>query len=214
MKHQEKQVTYTTTNSYATLNQLSKKTKYVWLVCHGIGYLSKYFLKYFEGLPPGENYIIAPQAPSKYYLNGEYRHVGASWLTRENTATEITNVVTYISAVLTAERLPLHCKLIVFGYSQGAAIAARWVARTQQKCHQLVLHSGSIPNELVPADFDFLKENNTQVTILVGNKDEYLNPERMELESKKIDTLFQGRAKQVIFEGKHEVNKKLINSLI
>lgn len=214
MAHQEKQVSYSTTNSYTTLNELTPHTKNVWIVLHGIGYLSRYFLKYFNGLPPDENYIIAPQAPSKYYLNGEYKHVGASWLTKENTTMEIGNVTAYLDAVYAAESIPGHCKLIVFGYSQGVSIAARWVAKSRVNCHRMVLHSGGIPNELTADDFEFLKENDTEITIIVGDKDEYLTKERMGAESKKIETLFQGRAKQLIFDGRHEIKKELINTLV
>jgi len=78
MKVQEKAVTYQHRNSYATLNTLSDTTEFVWLVFHGIGYLSRYFLRYFTDFPESKHYFIAPQAPSKYYLNGEYKHVGAS----------------------------------------------------------------------------------------------------------------------------------------
>ena len=96
MSIQEKNVTYNTQNTYATLNALSEKTKYVWLVFHGIGYLSRYFLKHFSQLNSEEHYIIAPQAPSKYYLKNEYKYVGASWLTKENTLTETENVMSYL----------------------------------------------------------------------------------------------------------------------
>ena len=65
IKH-EKQVTYQTTNTYETLNTLSAKTKNIWIVLHGIGFLSKFFIKYFDELNAEENYVIAPQAPSKY----------------------------------------------------------------------------------------------------------------------------------------------------
>ena len=68
----EKSVRYNSTNTYETLNGFTDKTKNVWIVFHGIGYLSKYFLKYFDELNPVDNYIIAPQAPSKYYLNNSY----------------------------------------------------------------------------------------------------------------------------------------------
>ena len=59
----EKEISYTTTNSYSTLNHYSNLTKNVWFVCHGMHYLSRYFLKYFKDLNKEENYIIAPQAP-------------------------------------------------------------------------------------------------------------------------------------------------------
>lgn len=214
MEHQDKLIQYNSTNSYSTLNQLTERTKNVWIVLHGIGYLSRYFLKYFDSLPANENYIIAPQAPSKYYLNNEYRHVGASWLTKENTVLETQNVLSYLDAVLRTEEIPLDCKLIIFGFSQGVSIAARWVAKRKLKCHQLVLYAGGIPNELEPADFEFLRENDTLVTVMVGDRDEYLTRERQKAESAKIEKLFHGRAKQVIFKGAHEVKKEMIHTLI
>ena len=85
MASAEKTVTYQSKNIYMTLNTLTPKTKNVWLAFHGIGYLSKYFARYFDVLDPEENYIIVPQAPSKYYLGNDYKYVGASWLTKEQT---------------------------------------------------------------------------------------------------------------------------------
>ena len=113
----EKQVSYNVTNTYTTLNDLTEKTRNVWIVLHGIGYLSRYFLKYFDGLPPEENYIIAPQAPSKYYLDKNYKYVGASWLTKENTAMESKNVLAYLDSVYEAENIPSRCQLLIFGFS-------------------------------------------------------------------------------------------------
>jgi len=214
MKVNENQVNYRTTKTYSTLNSLTDKTKYIWFVFHGIGYLSKYFIKYFNELPPEENYIIAPQAPSKYYLNNEYRHVGASWLTKENTVTETANILAYIDAVYSGENIPAHSKLIIFGYSQGVSIATRWVAKRKLKCDHLVLYAGGIPKELTPKDFRFLGTNETKITTLVGDKDEYITAERLRQESEKIETLFDGRAKQIIFEGRHEVKKELLNQFL
>lgn len=210
MAPSEKQVTYQTTNSYATLNRLTAKTKNVWMVFHGIGYLSRYFLNYFKELPEEENYIIAPQAPSKYYLNNDYRHVGASWLTKETTQADAENVMAYVDAVFAQEKIPAHLHRIIFGYSQGVSIATRWVAKSEVKCDHLVLYAGGIPMELVAADFQFLARNNTKITTLVGDQDEYMNAERLKQESEKMELLFHGRAKQIIFEGRHELKKELL----
>jgi len=92
----QKEAAYTSTNTYRTLNNLTEKTKNVWMVFHGMGYLSKYFINYFSELDADENYIIAPQAPSKYYQGKDFKHVGASWLTRENTMTETQNILNYV----------------------------------------------------------------------------------------------------------------------
>ena len=211
MNSQEKEISYTNTNTYSTLNTLTASTKNVWLVFHGIGYLSKYFLKYFKHLNADENYIIAPQAPSKYYLNSEYKHVGASWLTKENTVAETENILNYFDVVLEAENIPADKNLIVLGYSQGVSIAMRYVARRKLSCNQLVLLSGGVPKELIPEDFKFL---NAKVSLVYGDKDDYLNEERIASETKNAIELFGDHFNTVVFDGGHEVNVDLINSLV
>lgn len=214
MDKQKKQVTYQTTNTYETLNEFTDKTKNIWIVLHGIGYLSKYFIKYFDELNTDENYIIAPQAPSKYYLKNQYKYVGASWLTKENRILETSNVLTYLDAVYATEEFPPDCNLIVFGFSQGVSIATRWIASRKIKCSKIVLYAGGIPKELTPEDFDFLNYQETEVSVIVGDKDQYLTGEVMKYESGRIAELFQGKAKQNIFEGGHEVKKEIVNKLI
>src|SRR5690606_9097608 len=194
----QKQVSYNVTNTYATLNDLTANTRNVWIVLHGLGYLSRYFLKYFDGLPQDENYIIAPQAPSKYYLDKNYKYVGASWLTKENTVLETENVLTYLDGVYRAEKIPSQCRLIIFGFSQGVSIAARWVAKRQLKCDHLVLYAGEVPHELTRDDFKFLGNDQTKVTVIVGNKDEYLTEERLKNISERIRAVFEGRAEQLV----------------
>ena len=211
MNSSEKEISYQITNTYSTLNTLTDKTKHVWLVCHGMGYLSRHFLKYFKQLNAEENYIIAPQASSKYYLHSEFKHVGASWLTKENTLAETENVMHYLDAVLEAETIPEDKKLIVFGYSQGVSIAMRYVVKRKLQCSQLVLHSGGIPKELDVEDFTFL---NAKVSLVCGTKDKYLNEERLQSESKKAHHLFKEKLNVMMFDGVHEVNVALINSLI
>lgn len=208
----EKSVRYQSTNTYETLNKLTKETKNVWIVFHGIGYLSKYFLKYFDELNPLDNYIIAPQAPSKYYLNNSYKHVGASWLTKENTKTEINNNLNYLEAILQEENILSKHKLLIFGYSQGVSMATRWVAQRKIKCNHLVLYAGGIPIELTKNDFSHL-DDSTQISIIIGNKDEYLTKERLTIERGKSGIIFNGRAKEHIFDGGHIVKKELINNL-
>ncbi|WP_418511718.1 alpha/beta hydrolase [Corallibacter sp.] len=210
MNSTEKEITYKTSNSYATLNHLSSTTKNVWFVCHGMGYLSRYFLRYFEGLNKEENYIIAPQAQSKYYIPPKFRHVGASWLTKENTVKETENVMRYFDAVLEAENIPLDKNLIVLGYSQGVSVAMRYVAKRKLQCQQLVLHSGGIPKELTSSDFIFYTG---KTTMIYGTDDEYLNEERIAYEIEHAKSLFGDTVSIHPFEGKHVVNVDLIKRL-
>ena len=188
----EHQVSYSATNTYNTLHSLSPKTKNIWLVFHGMGYLSRYFIRYFKGLNSEENYIIAPQAPSKYYQTDEFKHVGASWLTRENTKAETKNVLRYIDAVWNAEKPEQKFRFIVMGYSQGVSIATRWLASRKLQCDVLLLHSGGIPEELVPEDFSFQKDE-TDVLYHYGLEDEYITEARKTEEKLKGSALFGNR---------------------
>ncbi len=204
----EKQLSYQITNTYSVLNDFTKKTKTVWLVCHGIGYLSRYFLRHFNHLNAEENYIIAPQAQSKYYLNNEYKHVGASWLTKERTEAETENVLNYLDEVYKAENLGKAPKLIILGYSQGVSIATRWIAKRKIKCDELIMHSGKVPAELTTEDFRFLK--NTNFSFIYGTEDEYLKNEIIRVEEKRLNELFPNNFEIKTYKGGHEVNTELI----
>ncbi|MGB7841811.1 MAG: esterase [Salinimicrobium sp.] len=207
----EKEVSYQTTNTYSTLNERTDKTENVWVVFHGIGYLSRYFLKYFRKLNHEKNYLIAPQAPSKYYLNGKYEHVGASWATRENTETEIENVLTFLDKVYEKEGLKNAKNLILFGYSQGVSVVSRWVARRKLNPSQLIFHSGKIPAELQPENLQHLKNCNT--SFVYGTDDPFINEEIMKSEKERLKMLFPEGLEFLPFDGGHEVNKDVILKL-
>lgn len=211
MNSTEKEIYYSINNSYSTLNKLTNDTKNIWFVCHGMGYLSRYFIQYFKGLDSDENYIIAPQAQSKYYQAPKFKHVGASWLTKENTLVETENVMAYFDAVFENESIPKDKNLIVFGYSQGVSVAMRYLAKRQLQCSALILHSGGIPKELAPKDFEFL---NAKVTLIYGTQDEYLNEERITYETERAVSLFGNHLNVLPFDGKHIVNVELINQLV
>ena len=213
MNSVEKEVSYTSINSYSTLNTLTEKTKTTWFVCHGMGYLSRYFLKYFEGLNPINNYIIAPQAPSKYYQQPKF-YVGANWLTKDNTKVGMQNILNYFDAIFKAENLPPRDKaFIVFGYSQGVSVALRYLAKHQIECDQIVIHSGGIPKELKAQDFKYLNIN-TKVKLIYGTEDEYLDDKRIEEETQRALELFDERLLIMPFDGKHIVNVEYINDLV
>lgn len=207
----EKQVSYQSVNTYSTLNDYTAKTENVWVVFHGIGYLSKYFLKYFRHLNQEKNYIIAPQAPSKYYLNEKYEHVGASWATRENTQQETQNALAYLDEVYKNEDLKNAKNLVFFGYSQGVSIVTRWMAKRKIKPSMLILNSGKIPSELKPSDFAFFEG---KVSFIYGEDDPFVNKEFLEQEEKRIRDLFPKNLEFIPFAGGHEVNKEVILKLV
>jgi len=212
MNSTEKEVCYISSNSYSTLNNINENTENVWFVCHGMGYLSRYFLKYFKSLDSDKNYIIAPQAPSKYYQQPKM-HVGANWLTRDNTESGMENIIKYFDAILNNEHLPKNINFIVLGYSQGVSVALRYISKRKLQCNKLIIHSGGIPKELVNKDFKYMN-NETEVFLVYGTQDEYLNKNRIIEETRLAKELFGNKLKIMPFEGKHVVNVDFIRSVI
>lgn len=211
MNSTEKEVSYTISNSYSTLNILTEKTKNVWIVCHGLGFLSRYFIQYFNELNADENYIIAPQAQSKHYLKNQFKHVGASWLTKENTLGEISNVLNYLDSVHKQEQISkLDVNVIILGFSQGVSIATRWIAQRQIKCNTLVLYAGKLPREFSKSDFITIP----QIKLIVGDADAYVTPEILKEEITYANQLFENRVSHITFKGGHEVKRDIINSLV
>ncbi len=213
MNINEKTVSYTSLNSYTTLNLLSKQTKNNWFICHGLGYLSRYFIKHFEYLDAQHNYIIAPQAPSKYYQGTDFKHVGASWLTKENTFLEVENITQYFNSIIKFEFGSITPQnLIVFGFSQGVSVALRWIAMHKIYCKAIIIYAGGIPNELKNEDFEFLNSD-CQVFLVYGLNDQYLNETRLFEEKQKAHLLFKDRLTEIPFEGSHEINPDIIMKL-
>ena len=213
MEREIKRVVYESSNSYETLNKLNENTKNIWVVFHGIGYLSKYFLKYFAELNAEENYIIAPQAPSKYYLKDEYKYVGASWLTKVDTQDELKNVMNYLDSVAQSENLLESKNLILFGFSQGVSVLTRWMVAKKLHPKKVILYAGGIPNELSVQHFEYLDYEQTKVILVYGDSDVFLTKERLKKEEVKIKKLFNKKAQIINFNGGHEIKPEIIAKL-
>ena len=212
MSYKENEVSYEHINTFSTLNIVTEKTKNIWFVCHGLGYLSRYFIRYFNDLNPDENYIIAPQAPSKYYQGNDFKHVGASWLTKENTLLETENVLNFLDSVYKKEKLEKQPNLIVLGFSQGVSISLRWIAKRKIQCKVIIIHSGGIPKELLKEDFRFLILK-SKVYLVYGNDDKYIDAKRANYEETRAKDLFGNNLNILQFNGKHEINSKLLKEL-
>ena len=206
----EHEISYTVTKSYSTLNTCTSKTRNIWFVCHGLGYLSRYFTKHFHHLDKDKNYIVAPQAPSKFYRDNTYTKVGACWLTKDNTSLEMDNILNFFNALYDKEIRPHQEKnLIVLGYSQGVSVAMRWLAKSKIACQDLIIHSGAIPHELEAKDFEgFIFTPH----LVYGTKDEFINTERARIEKEKANALFGDKTIIHPFEGGHEINHSFLKT--
>lgn len=198
---------------YFTLNELTDKTKKVWLVCHGYGQLARFFHRKFKVLDAEENFMIFPQGLSRFYLPGHQR-VGATWMTKEDRLTEIENQYTYLDQVLRDELgedlngYQFH----FFGFSQGVATIMRYLVYSQLPVKQLTLWAGGMPPELTRKDFEFLPADAT-VQLLLGDEDQYYSSQAYEEHVNKAKELMGNAVQFTIFSGGHEIVSEVLQQI-
>lgn len=196
--------------SYRTLNELTPKTKRIWLVFHGYGMLTEFFIKKFEILNKEENFIIAPQGLSKFYLDGFDGRVGATWMTKEDRLTEIENQHRYVAAVLKKESIGYeHLDVILFGFSQGAATMCRFAVAEKIPFSKMVLWAGTIPHDMSAEDIGHWPKP-LPLYGFVGTRDHFLPEERRLKVEQRIEEVTGTKLQMTIFEGKHEVIPELL----
>lgn len=158
---------------YMTLGDFEGALSEVWVVCHGYQQLAAEFLESAKALAQPERLVVAPEALSRFY-HPDHRRVGASWMTREDREREMEDYVRYWDLLHDqvfeiVDRSSV--RLVLLGYSQGAATAARWAVHGHGGVDHLVLWGAALPPEL---DSAALLEPLTKmkVTLVAGTRDE------------------------------------------
>lgn len=198
---------------YETLGEASDKVEHLWFVCHGHGQLAKYFIKKFECLNDEKHLIVAPEGLFRYYLQGFTGRVGATWMTKEDRASDIENYLTYLSQVFNSVRneLPKHVKVTLLGFSQGAATISRFATQTDVVFDRLILWAGIFPPDLPPLESK-RKLKDKKCYLVYGTKDPYLTEDRIE-EQENIAAQIQVTPESIAFGGQHELYEKVIQQI-
>jgi len=195
---------------YQILGELHEGVEQLWFVCHGHGQLAQYFIKKFEAINDGKTVIVAPEGLFRYYLEGFTGRVGATWMTKEDRASDIQNYLTYLSAVMSTIKgqLPAKVKTTLFGFSQGAATISRFATQTDVVFDQLVLWAGIFPPDLPPLkSTQRLSEKKTY--FVIGDNDPFALPERL-VEQEAIVKQLKLAPERITFEGEHELHEQVI----
>ena len=209
----EKHLEVSLTASYCTLNELTPKTRRVWIAFHGYGMLAKYFIRKFEKLDATENFIIAPQGLSKFYLEGFTGRVGASWMTKEDRLSEIDNQVTYVNQVLANEKINTQkVEIILFGFSQGVATACRYGAFSPIAFQKLILWAGTFPPD-IPSEKTKHWGKQSEIIYFTGNHDPFFKEEMIDQQNQQVQIATGSKPQLVRFEGKHEVLPELLKGI-
>jgi len=197
---------YTNTQDYS-------ETEFVWIALHGYGQLAKYFARNFLTLNAQKHLVVVPEAQSRFYLEGVYGRVGATWMTKEDRETDILDYVKYLDNLKTtiSANLKMPVKWVVLGFSQGAATACRWVDLGNAAADHLVLWSSVFPNDLKTKGS--LNSHKPKTWLLMGDKDEYMNDERWK-ENAEIMQKLAIEASEIRFEGGHKIYPNVLDELV
>ena len=178
---QEHHLTIDRTARYWTLGA-AESAQEVWIVLHGYKQLARRFIRRFAAISDGRRFIVAPEALSRFYVSpSEGRHgvasvVGATWMTREDRLSEIRDYVAYLDRVAAhVDMLTGDVPLVVVGFSQGVATAARWAVHGETLPARLVLWG-----DFSPPDLDLklagLRLAAVDLVMVRGSKDPALSP--------------------------------------
>jgi predicted esterase len=176
-----------------------------WVVLHGYGQLAGRFVRRFEQIAGPERLVVAPEALSRFYRQGGVGIVGASWMTREDREAEIRDYLGYLEQVRAKVVPPV--PLTLLGFSQGVATAVRWAASGTPAPTRLVCWGGLLPEDVPAAGLSAVP-----VTFVVGERDEWAPPERVEAQAAALGAA--GVSVEVVrFDGGHEIESEVLASL-
>jgi predicted esterase len=191
------------TARFFTLGNEATPTE-LWFVLHGYGQLAARFIRHFEPLDDGSRLVVAPEGLSRFYIEANHADkIGASWMTQEDRLVEIADYVRYLDAVYAAVGGATAPRVVVFGFSQGTATAARWLATGTARADRLILWGGEVPPDLDLAAAR-ARWPETGVTLVAGNTDPFITAKVLARDEARLRE--NGIVYQVErFEGGHEL---------
>jgi predicted esterase len=218
---EQRHITVPRSARYAVMGSFDGPLSEVWIVCHGQGQLAARFLSRFLPLERDDRLFIAPEALSRYYLtppqSGPHlpnAPVGATWMTSEDRECEIEDYVRYLDQ-LRDEIFSIvprqDVKLWVFGFSQGTATVARWVARGKVDPDRVVLWAGLLPPELNAQSAAALSRR-APLSVVLGRNDEFAKPDLVAAQEARLTELRIAH-ETIRFDGGHEIVPDTLRSL-
>jgi len=187
--------------------KLEVKQTILFIALHGYGQLPEFFLRKFQSLP--DNYhLIAPEGPHRFYLQGNSGRVGASWMTKEAREDDISDNLNWLQQLLDhLMNTNSYQKVILLGFSQGGATAARWYFQQPQRFSHLILWSSVFPPDLEKPS---LSDAHPHFFVL-GNQDEYYTEEQQKSE---LEFYKKAGFQTLSFEGKHDIHSDALQIIL
>jgi predicted esterase len=191
------------------LGMASEQTKFVWLALHGYGQNPAYWVQKFAPLVDTQTVVLAPEGLSRFYLQGNSGRVGASWMTKEQRQHEIQDYLGYLEQVEAKIKHDMpRARILLLGFSQGGATAARYGVEHPSKIAALVLWSAIFPADLKAE----LPTSSLPIWLAYGDADPFLNGEQLESTLQRYRAMHTG-LRFLPFSGAHEINAEALLQL-
>ena len=200
---------------YFLLGNPGNDTSIVWVVLHGYGMLSEFFIQKFKKLENKNTLILAPEALNRFYIDTNYGRVGASWMTKDERQDDIKENIKYLNSLMDQIIREIghnRFKINVLGFSQGGATACRWLFKSGLKFENLIMWAGDIPKDTLTEE-NRLKWNDMNTHLVMGKKDELIN-EEMKAKFLKLVTDYKLDYKLTLYDGDHRVYPDVLMELI
>ena len=214
----KKQISISKTGKYSQIGKCSKKINNVWIVLHGYGMLSEYFVKKFECIINETTLVIAPEATNRFYLRDNYTRVGASWITKLDREQEIRDNILFLDKLFSIIKKEIghdNFKLNTLGFSQGGPALVRWLMSNKLNTNSLILWGSDIPKDSLVIE-NKSRWNSMNLKIVIGKNDEYINEEKKQ-EFVGVVKSYVLKYELIEYEGSHKIIeeelKKITNSL-
>ena len=214
----EHHVTVPRTARYYTLGTAGPEARAVWIVAHGYGQLAGDWITRFAPVDDGTHLIVAPEALNRYYHDtrpgaSQTSLVGATWMTKEDRASEIADQITYLDTLygtIFRDVARDAVRVTALGFSQGVATVARWLSHTRVPVDRAIFWAGSVPDDVSLTANSALRR--AEVLLVLGSRDEYATAERVARQTaafRAADKSFT----QIEFEGGHRLDDETLRTL-
>ncbi len=201
------------TARYHVLRADARAVREAWFLLHGYGQLARPFLDSLAALARPARILVAPEALSRFYLRRGTGEIGASWMTKEERASEIQDNVRYLDRL--AEQVRGECAglraMHVLGFSQGGATAARWALLGRTPLARVISWGCPFPPDI---ELGAASERARGVawTFVLGDRDESIDRAAWEQGLGRLRTL--GVEPEVVrFAGGHELDADALGRL-
>jgi predicted esterase len=191
------------------LGEASASTQLVWLVLHGYGQHPAFWIRKFAPLVDAHTVVIAPEALSRFYLQGNSGRVGASWMTKDQREDEIQDYLGYLAQLVAKINHDMpQAQVVLLGFSQGGATAARFAVASPASLAAVVLWSAVFPPDLKAA----LPSQKLPTWLVYGDADPFLNGEQLESTLQRYRDMHAG-LRFLAFSGGHDISLEALQQL-